>query len=115
MVGMGAKRLRSDEPRLAQSHLPMRKIETPTLRPSLVTFMGGPCHGAFEVGCGRTIAHVAAALALRKYETTPLGKQCRFWGGICNSNAYVENYSIVEITILDGRLQIVCQYDADEG
>ena len=92
----------------------MPLIETATLRPTLVTFIGGPCHGAFEVGCGKTRAHIAAALAVEKYKTTPTGQRCRFWGGICEGNANAENYSIVEATIVDGRLEIVCQYDGDE-
>ena len=86
----------------------------PVVRPALVTFVGGPCHGSFEVGSGKSLSHIAEALAVEKYKITPVGQRCSFWGGICEGNANADNYSIVSGNISDGRLEIVCQYNADE-
>jgi len=90
----------------------MPALEVPTPRPSLVTFVGGPCQGSFEVGGGKSLSHIAAALAVEKYKFTPAGERCRFWGGICEGNANAENYSITSAKVTSGRLEIVCQYDA---
>ena len=89
-------------------------IEATLTRAPLVTFLGGPCHGSFEVGSGKTQPHIAAALAVEKLKTTAHGDSCRFWGGICSGKADAHNYSVTKSAVVDGRLEIVCQYLGDE-
>jgi len=77
----------------------------------VVTFVGGPCDGTFEVGGGKTDHHIAAALAYEKYRAKTPGIGCGFWGGICAGDPHAENYRIVEAKSADGKIELVCKYD----
>ena len=78
---------------------------------AVVTFVGGPCEGTYEVGGGKTDHHIAAALAYEKYRAHTPGIGHRFWGGICAGDPHAKNYRIVEAKDSDGKTELVCKYE----
>jgi hypothetical protein len=86
--------------------------ESPATPPRVVvTFHGGPCEGTVVLGEGKTPTHATAAMAYRRYRECPPAIGGHVWGGMCESDEPVDYYTIAHAGEVDGRIEMVCEYE----